>query len=62
MSIPDAPWIREAGHENVKYPVCPICGEVTAEIYKDSYGEVIGCCECVTVVNAWDWMEDQNED
>lgn len=38
-------------------PVCPICGEETDTLYADKDGEIVGCDNCVHMVDAWDWEE-----
>lgn len=35
-------------------PVCPVCGEEADDIYKNVYGEIIGCDKCIKRVSAWD--------
>ena len=32
--------------------VCPVCGSPCYTIYKNTYGEVLGCDECVDTVDA----------
>ena len=32
---------------------CPICGAECETVYKDYYGDIIGCNECVKEVDAW---------
>lgn len=34
-------------------PRCPVCGEETDTVYKNVYGDPVGCPECVTEVDAW---------
>lgn len=40
-------------------PVCPVCGERCGTIYRDKFFDVVGCDECVTTYDAWEWMEEQ---
>lgn len=61
MLIPDDPIIRSAeatGYppwiDPAKEPRCPVCGEVCENVYKDSYGEIVGCNECLTEHDAWE--------
>lgn len=61
MLIPDDPLIRcaeETGYapwiDPAKEPRCPVCGEVCKNVYKDSYGEIVGCDECLTEHDAWE--------
>lgn len=42
-------------------PRCPVCGEETEIIFIDKYGDVVGCEECVTTRNAYEWQEEQDE-
>lgn len=44
-----------------KYPICPVCGSETDTIYKDIFGQIIGCDECVSICNAWDMMTELKE-
>ena len=59
--VADAPWIREAENDgmpdNGEAPECPIYGHRCRTIYMDSYGDPIGCNECITAVDADDWYE-----
>lgn len=41
------------GHED-NGPVCPICGAEADTFFKDTHGDIFGCCECVTKVDAWE--------
>ena len=54
----DAPDIRmteETGYPTqARWPRCPVCGEECETLYKDQYGEVFGCDQCVETVNAWE--------
>jgi len=62
--IPDAPWIRDAelnGYGDYEPIECPICGEECETIYRDRYGEVVGCDECITTQEAYEWAEEQKE-
>lgn len=34
-------------------PRCPVCGEEVDTVYKNVYGDPVGCPECVTEVDAW---------
>ena len=35
-------------------PICPICGEECATIYRDRCGAYIGCDVCVETKDAWE--------
>lgn len=56
-SIPDAPDIRERERNGVpdgSTVYCPVCGEACETIYKDKWGNTLGCEECVTPTDAWE--------
>ena len=64
--LPDAPWIREA--EMYGYPPydvpdvhCPICGKECDTIYKDKFGDEVGCENCIVVEDAYEWDEEKKE-
>lgn len=54
----DAPDIRmteETGYPTqVRFPRCPVCCEECETLYKDQYGEVFGCNNCIETVDAWE--------
>lgn len=61
ITIPDAPWIRDA--ENNGMPdgddvYCPVCNEENPEYFYVQDGEIIGCSECVERVDAVDLAND----
>lgn len=64
MNIPDHPVIanmERTGHPDgrePKPPKCPVCDEEFETIYKDKYGDVVGCDCCVTTADAWDYEEE----
>lgn len=35
-------------------PHCPVCGEETDSFYKDKWGNIVGCPECVQEVTSWE--------
>lgn len=37
-----------------KLPVCPFCDKEADEFYKNVYGEIVGCGECIKVVSAFE--------
>lgn len=39
-------------------PICPCCGESCDTIYKNRFGDIVGCSECITAYDAWD-LEDE---
>ena len=62
--IPDAPWIREAEQDG--YPPwdavkCPICGEECETIFRDISGNVVGCEQCLTKQDSYEWAEEEKE-
>lgn len=62
--IPDAPWIRNAELYGVDEPdpvICPICGEECGTIYKDRNGDVFGCDNCVEIMEAYDYLQEEKE-
>ena len=61
MKISDHPDIRERERNGVPAAdvcVCPICGEECETIYKDKWGNVLGCEECVEVCDAWEVLDE----
>lgn len=59
--IDDDPIIKRIertgyGHK-YREPKCPVCGEVCETVYKDVYGEILGCDQCLTARDAWDEEE-----
>ncbi len=59
-SLPDHPTIRDlerTGYPDGKepdYPHCPICDCEADTLYKDRFGNILGCSECVSAVDAWE--------
>lgn len=46
-----------------KTPVCPVCGVETDTLYKDTHtGEIVGCDDCLTTVDAWEYQAEHEED
>ena len=45
---------RPAEPKDYKVPRCPICGEETDTLYKNIYGETVGCDGCIRTVDAWE--------
>lgn len=67
MTIPDAPWIRDA--ETNGYPagddaelICPCCGKEAESYYLDNEDNIIGCDECVRCVDAFEWRCEHGDD
>lgn len=38
-------------------PLCPVCGDPCEIVYRDGAGEIVGCDECLTRIDAWDCPE-----
>ncbi len=45
-------------HGEPDYPHCPVCEAETDTFYKNQYGDIVGCEECLRRVDAWEEMED----
>ena len=43
---------------NYEVPHCPVCGQECETLYRDRYGEVIGCNDCIDAVDAWEVLDD----
>lgn len=64
MSLPDAPWIRDAMLNGPPEPdpvYCPVCDTECSEIYFDKGGNVVGCDYCISRQDAGEWMEEELE-
>ena len=60
--MPEHPDITRALHTgypqiDTVYPHCPVCGSECETLYKNKYGEVFACDECVKIQDAWDIQE-----
>ena len=40
--------------KDYKVPRCPVCGEEADTLYKNIYGETVGCDGCIRTVDAYD--------
>ena len=62
IDIPDAPWIRDAEINGMPEPedfTCPICGSENPEdFYFDTNGDLVGCSDCITMRDAYDYWYD----
>ena len=60
----DAPDIRmteETGYPTkARWPRCPVCGDTAETIYKDIWGDIVGCDNCVEALNAWEWNDESD--
>ena len=45
-------------HGEPNYPHCPVCEAEADTFYKNHYGDIVGCEECLCRVDAWEEMED----
>jgi hypothetical protein len=45
---------RPSEPKDYKVPRCPVCGEETDTLYKNIYGEPVGCDVCIRTVDAWE--------
>lgn len=37
-----------------RIPVCPVCKGTCDEFVKDFNGDIVGCRECITFIDAWE--------
>lgn len=44
-----------------KMPICPVCGEPCHTVYTNIYGEIFACNGCVSVSDATDLLEDEDD-
>lgn len=52
---PDIARTRRDGYPIAPhYPYCPICGEACDRVYKNENGDIVGCDECLTELDAWE--------
>ena len=42
-------------------PVCPVCYQECYTVYLVN-GEVVGCDNCVLELNAYEWLDERNEE
>ena len=42
-------------------PICPICGEECETVYRQT-GDIIGCNNCISGEDAWDWLWQEIEE
>ena len=66
--IPDDPRIREAEmygmppYDDDPEPTCPICGKECETIYTNVDGDAVGCDECLTLLEAYEWCHEHREE
>ena len=60
LEHPDITRALRTGYPNdvKEAPECPVCGEETDTFYKNDYGDIVGCGECIRKVDAYEEMED----
>lgn len=40
--------------------VCPVCGTENVDVfYEDMNGDIVGCDECITKLDAWDYVQEE---
>lgn len=44
--------------EPTKPPCCPVCMQETDTFFRDYWNEIVGCDNCITPVDAWDWRSE----
>lgn len=58
--LPDHPIIQNMERTGTpdgkkpSYPVCPNCHQTCERVYKDKGGDILGCDNCVTEMDAYD--------
>ncbi len=67
ISIPDAPWIRDAENNGVgssdPEPKCPICYQECERLYRYNGGrDILGCENCIDTVDSYDWLFEFEEE
>jgi hypothetical protein len=63
-AILDHPAIRNAEltgwpHGEPNWPRCPVCGCEAGTFYRNADLEIVGCDECVSMVDAWEVDPDE---
>ena len=36
-----------------EYPHCPVCDQECSYVYKNVFGDIVGCDECLKEYDAW---------
>lgn len=58
MEHPDVERALRTGYpRDTEFPRCPVCGNECDTVYRDIYGDVFACDECVTSKSAWEVEE-----
>ena len=42
-------------------PICPVCGRECDTVYLDMDDEVIGCDQCISMADAYDYLYEEEE-
>ena len=42
-------------------PACPICGKECDTVYLDTDEEVVGCDQCISLADAYDYLYEEEE-
>lgn len=59
MNDLQAPWVGNSPCKEEEPHYCPICGEEAEEFFASKFnGEIVGCENCVSMIEAWEWEED----
>jgi len=53
--VPERPVEPPAEEEPIE-PRCPICCKTCDTFHIDKYHEIVGCENCLSAVDAWDWV------
>lgn len=57
--------LRQTGYPDGKepeQPICPSCGEETDTFYISADKEILGCDNCISRRDAWDFVDEEKED
>lgn len=46
---------HDENYRDPKTPVCPMCGKETDTYYRTESGVIVGCNNCLTAVDAWEY-------
>ena len=47
---------------DVKFPRCPVCGQECDTYYRDRDGEIFACENCVSLVDAYEFYEEEKDE
>lgn len=58
MNDLQAPHIGNAPCEEEQPKYCPCCGKEAEEFFASKFnGEIVGCENCVSMIEAWEWED-----